>query len=50
VHIAAHACSERLTLVTNSLAEFERVPGLPTENWAGSAGWRDEQAGARRFD
>lgn len=32
-HIAAHARSEGLTLVTNNLAEFERVPGLLTENW-----------------
>ncbi len=33
LHIAAHARSEGLTLVTNNLAEFERVPGLLTENW-----------------
>lgn len=33
LHIAAHARSEGLTLVTNDLAEFERVPGLMTENW-----------------
>ena len=38
LHIAAHARSEGLTLVTNNLAEFERVPGLLTENWVGSAG------------
>ena len=38
LHIAAHARSEGLTLVTNNLAEFERVPGLLTENWGGSAG------------
>jgi tRNA(fMet)-specific endonuclease VapC len=38
LHIAAHARSEGLTLVTNNLAEFERVPGLMLENWvAGSA-------------
>lgn len=37
LHIAAHARSEGLTLVTNNLAEFERVPGLLTENWVGSA-------------
>jgi tRNA(fMet)-specific endonuclease VapC len=36
LHIAAHARSEGLTLVTNNLAEFERVPGLLTENWVGS--------------
>lgn len=35
LHIAAHARSEGLTLVTNNLAEFERVPGLLTENWVG---------------
>ncbi len=34
LHIAAHARSEGLTLVTNNLGEFERVPGLLTENWA----------------
>jgi tRNA(fMet)-specific endonuclease VapC len=33
LHIAAHARSEGLTLVTNNLADFERVPGLLTENW-----------------
>ena len=33
LHIAAHARSEGLTLVTNNLAEFDRVPGLLTENW-----------------
>lgn len=38
LHIAAHARSEGLTLVTNNLVEFERVPGLLTENWVGSAG------------
>lgn len=37
LHIAAHARSEGLTLVTNNLSEFERVPGLLTENWIGSA-------------
>jgi tRNA(fMet)-specific endonuclease VapC len=36
LHIAAHARSEGLTLVTNNLAEFERVPGLMTENWVGN--------------
>jgi tRNA(fMet)-specific endonuclease VapC len=38
LHIAAHARSEGLTLVTNNLAEFERVPGLLTENWVGASG------------
>jgi len=38
LHIAAHARSEGLTLVTNNLAEFERVPGLLTENWVEAVG------------
>lgn len=33
LHIAAHARSEGLTLVTDNLREFERVPGLLLENW-----------------
>jgi len=33
LHIAAHARSNGLTLVTNNLREFERVPGLLLENW-----------------
>lgn len=33
LHVAAHARSEGLALVTNNLGEFERVPGLLTENW-----------------
>ncbi len=32
-HIAAHARSNALTLVTNNLSEFKRVPGLLLENW-----------------
>ena len=36
LHIAAHARSEGLTLITNNLGEFERVPGLVTENWVGA--------------
>lgn len=32
--IAAHARSRGLILVTNNLAEFERVGGLRLENWA----------------
>ncbi len=33
LHIAGHARSEGLVLVTNNLAEFERVPALEVENW-----------------
>ena len=33
--IAAHARSLSLTLMTNNLREFERVPGLRTNCWAG---------------
>ena len=33
LHIAAHARSEGLTLVSNNLREFERVPGIVLENW-----------------
>ena len=33
LHIAAHARAQGLTLVTNNLREFERVPGLLLENW-----------------
>lgn len=33
LHIAAHARSEGLVVVTNNLKEFKRVPGLVTENW-----------------
>ncbi len=32
--IAAHARSLQLTLVTNNMAEFARVRGLQSENWA----------------
>ena len=32
--IAAHARCLGLTLVTNNIREFSRVPGLKTENWA----------------
>lgn len=38
LHIAAHARSEGLTLVSNNLREFERVPGLLIENWIDAAG------------
>lgn len=33
LHIAAHARSEGLTLISNNLREFERVEGLLYENW-----------------
>ena len=33
LHIAAHARSEGLMLVTNNLSEFNRVPALQLENW-----------------
>lgn len=33
LHIAAHARSEGLVLVTNNTSEFERVPALEMENW-----------------
>jgi tRNA(fMet)-specific endonuclease VapC len=33
LHIAAHARSMGLVVVTNNLSEFERVPGLMVENW-----------------
>ena len=32
--IAAHAKAAALTLVTNNVGEFKRVPGLKVENWA----------------
>ena len=33
LHLAAHARSAGLTLVSNNLREFERVTGLLMENW-----------------
>jgi tRNA(fMet)-specific endonuclease VapC len=33
LHIAAHARSEGLVVVTNNVSEFARVPGLMVENW-----------------
>ena len=33
LHIAGHARSQGLVLVSNNLREFNRVPGLLTENW-----------------
>lgn len=35
LHIAAHARSKGLILVTNNTKEFERVPALQLENWVG---------------
>ena len=35
LHIAGHARSEGLVLVTNNVRELERVPALQLENWAG---------------
>ena len=37
LHIAAHARSEGLVVVTNNTSEFSRVPGLMLENWVDSA-------------
>jgi tRNA(fMet)-specific endonuclease VapC len=34
--IAAHALSKQMTLVTNNIREFKRVPGLKLENWVGA--------------
>jgi tRNA(fMet)-specific endonuclease VapC len=31
--IAAHALASDMTLITNNLHEFERVPGLKVEDW-----------------
>ena len=36
--IAAHARALGMTLVSNNLREFERVPGLLLENWLAGAG------------
>ncbi|MBT8517321.1 type II toxin-antitoxin system VapC family toxin [Polynucleobacter paneuropaeus] len=33
IHIAAHAISQGLILVSNNLKEFKRVPNLALENW-----------------
>lgn len=35
LHIAGHARSESLTLVTNNIREFERVEALRIDNWVG---------------
>lgn len=36
LHIAGHARSEGLVLVTNNMSEFARVPALELENWISS--------------
>ena len=36
-HIAGHARSEGLILVTNNVREFDRVDGLRTENWVSNS-------------
>ena len=33
MHIAAHARSQGLVLVTNNMGEFARVPAMAVENW-----------------
>jgi tRNA(fMet)-specific endonuclease VapC len=38
LHIAGHARSEGLVLVTNNASEFERVPALELENWVAEHG------------
>jgi tRNA(fMet)-specific endonuclease VapC len=38
LHIAGHARSEGLVLVTNNVSEFERVPALELENWVAQCG------------
>ena len=37
MHIAAHARSEGLMLVTNNMGEFARAAALETENWVQAA-------------
>lgn len=37
LHIAGHARSAGLVLVTNNLSEFTRVPALEIENWVGDS-------------
>jgi len=38
LHIAGHARSEGLILVTNNVSEFARVPALEVENWVSESG------------
>ncbi|GEM_PF-3863301 len=35
LHIAGHARSEGLVLLTDNLSEFERILALEMENWVG---------------
>lgn len=37
LHIAGHARSEGLVLVTNNVSEFMRVPALEVENWVNAS-------------
>jgi tRNA(fMet)-specific endonuclease VapC len=37
LHIAGHARSEGLVLVTNNVSEFMRVPALEVENWVSAS-------------
>ena len=37
MHIAAHARSEGLVLVSNNMGEFARVPALESESWVHTA-------------
>lgn len=37
LHIAGHARSEGIILVTNNMNEFERVPALRSVNWISSS-------------
>ena len=37
LHIAGHARSEGLVLVTNNVSEFMRVPALEIENWVSAS-------------
>ena len=37
LHIAAHARSEGLVMVSNNMGEFARVPGLELEHWVYTA-------------
>jgi tRNA(fMet)-specific endonuclease VapC len=38
LHIAGHARSEGMVLVTNKVSEFERAPALELENWVADRG------------